>query len=89
MHLLLGWVLLTLPKERGIPAHRNDRRDLLTLAFVGDVMLGRGVATAVDTEWKALFAEVSSPLIAADVSIANLESPLTTAPQRAEGLGPG
>ena len=30
----------------------------LTLAFVGDVMLGRGVAQALDGDWEAAFAEV-------------------------------
>jgi len=52
----------------------------LTLAFVGDVMLGRDVATALDGDWPAAFADVRPYLADADLAFANLESPLTTAP---------
>ena len=51
-----------------------------TLALVGDVMLGRGVAQATSGNWEAAFAEVQPWLAEADVAFANLESPLTTAP---------
>ncbi len=61
----------------------------LTIAFVGDVMLGRGVAQYIDVayagDWTAPFVAVQSHLSEADVSIANLESPLTTAPMIADG----
>ena len=50
-----------------------------TLAFVGDVMLGRGVAQALDGDWEAAFAGVRPWLAEADLALANLESPLTTA----------
>ncbi len=56
-----------------------------TLVFVGDVMLGRGVAQALDGDWEAAFAEVRPWLAGADVAFANLESPLTTAPQVSDG----
>jgi poly-gamma-glutamate capsule biosynthesis protein CapA/YwtB (metallophosphatase superfamily) len=52
----------------------------VTLVFVGDVMLGRDVATALDGDWPAAFADVRPWLTGADLAFANLESPLTTAP---------
>jgi poly-gamma-glutamate synthesis protein (capsule biosynthesis protein) len=52
----------------------------LTLALVGDVMLGRGVAQELDGDWEAAFTEVQPWLAEADLAFANLESPLTTAP---------
>ena len=58
---------------------------VLTLALAGDVMLGRGVAQALDGDWEAAFAGVSPWLAGADLSAANLESPLTGAPQLADG----
>ncbi len=57
----------------------EPRSSSLTLALVGDVMLGRGVAQALDGDWEAAFAEVQAGLVGADVAFANLESPLTTA----------
>jgi poly-gamma-glutamate capsule biosynthesis protein CapA/YwtB (metallophosphatase superfamily) len=69
--------LLFLPGEPYIPSY--------TLAFVGDVMLGRGVAQALDGDWEAAFAEVQPWLVEADLAFANLESPLTTAPQVSDG----
>jgi poly-gamma-glutamate synthesis protein (capsule biosynthesis protein) len=44
-------------------------------------MLGRGVAQALDRDWEAAFTKVQPWLSEADVTFANLESPLTTAPQ--------
>ncbi len=61
-----------LPGEPHVPSR--------TLAFVGDVMLGRGVAQALDGDWEAAFAGVQPWLARADLAFANLESPLTTAP---------
>ncbi len=48
-------------------------------------MLGRGVAQALDGQWEAAFAGVRPVLAQADLALANLESPLTTAPQIGEG----
>jgi poly-gamma-glutamate capsule biosynthesis protein CapA/YwtB (metallophosphatase superfamily) len=56
-----------------------------TLAFAGDVMLGRGVAQALAGNWEAAFAQVRPWLAEADLAFANLESPLTTMPQIASG----
>jgi poly-gamma-glutamate capsule biosynthesis protein CapA/YwtB (metallophosphatase superfamily) len=58
----------------------------ITLVLVGDVMLGRGVAQALDGDWEAAFAEVQGALASADVALANLESPLTGHPY--SGAGP-
>lgn len=68
----LIYLCLTLPCEPAPPT--------LTLAFVGDVMLGRGVAQALDGDWDAAFVDVQPWLAQADLAFANLESPLTTAP---------
>lgn len=43
-------------------------------------MLGRDVATALDGDWPAAFADVHPWLAEADLAFANLESPLTSAP---------
>ncbi len=66
--------LFLLPGEFAPPA--------ITLALAGDVMLGRGVAQALNRDWEAAFAEVQPWLADADLTFANLESPLTTAPPR-------
>jgi poly-gamma-glutamate capsule biosynthesis protein CapA/YwtB (metallophosphatase superfamily) len=60
------------PRPRTPPA--------LTLVCVGDVMLGRDVAAALKGDWAEAFDEVRPWLVAADLALANLESPLTTAP---------
>ena len=64
--------LLTLPGEPTPP--------MATLVFVGDVMLGRGVAQALDGDWGAAFAGVQPWLAEADLAFANLESPLAAVP---------
>jgi len=64
--------LLLLPGERLPPP--------LTLALVGDVILGRGVAQALAGDWAAAFAGVQPWLAGADLAFANLESPLTNIP---------
>jgi len=74
---LIGWLLASLPGEPAPPT--------FTLAFGGDVMLGRGVAQALDGDWKAAFSTVRPWLAEADLTFANLESPLTTAPQVSSG----
>jgi poly-gamma-glutamate capsule biosynthesis protein CapA/YwtB (metallophosphatase superfamily) len=62
------------------PVPSEAERSTLTLALVGDVMLGRGVAQALDGDWGAAFVEVRPWLAEADLAFANLESPLTTVP---------
>jgi poly-gamma-glutamate synthesis protein (capsule biosynthesis protein) len=52
--------------------------------LVGDVMTGRGVTAAIDTNTDEVFAGVRHLLRAADVVGANLESPLTDAPHISE-----
>ena len=70
--LVLLALLLGLPGERALPTS--------TLALVGDVMLGRGVAQALDGDWEVAFGEVQPWLAGADLAFANLESPLAAAP---------
>jgi len=72
IYSFLIYLCLTLPGEPAPPT--------LTLAFVGDVMLGRGVAQGLDGDWDAAFVDVQPWLAGADLAFANLESPLTTAP---------
>ncbi len=72
IHLLLAYLLIGL---------RGEPTPTFTLAFAGDVMLGRGVAQALDGDWAAACAAVQPWLSGADLAFANLESPLTTAPQ--------
>jgi poly-gamma-glutamate capsule biosynthesis protein CapA/YwtB (metallophosphatase superfamily) len=76
---------LSAVKQAGTPC--------LTLLLVGDVMLGRGVAQALEGDWEAAFAGVR-PWLSGDalrsgcdnvVAFANLESPLTDAPQVRSG----
>jgi poly-gamma-glutamate synthesis protein (capsule biosynthesis protein) len=50
------------------------------LIFSGDVMLGRGVSGLARRDPRAVFAGVRFQLASADVTVANLESPLTTRP---------
>ncbi|MCC6224621.1 MAG: CapA family protein [Thermoleophilia bacterium] len=60
------------------PASRDGPETTARLLFAGDVMLGRGVATAAPAA--ELFAGIELQVAAADVAIANLESPLTARP---------
>jgi hypothetical protein len=62
------------------------------LVLAGDVMLGRGVAQALDGEWEAAFVHVHPWLAEGGpsgqhpiLSLVNLESPLTNAPQVRQG----
>ncbi|NPV87598.1 MAG: CapA family protein [Anaerolineae bacterium] len=51
-----------------------------TLALMGDVMLGRGVAQAhAARDWERAFSAIAPHVQRADLALANLESPLTTA----------
>ena len=72
VYLFLLALFIGLPGERALPD--------FTVALVGDVMLGRGVAQALDGDWGAAFDEVRPWLAGADLAFANLESPLTAAP---------
>jgi poly-gamma-glutamate capsule biosynthesis protein CapA/YwtB (metallophosphatase superfamily) len=75
---LIGWLLASLPGEPVPPT--------FTLAFGGDVMLGRAVAQSLDGDWQSAFSAVRPWLADADLSFANLESPLTNAPQVSSGF---
>lgn len=49
----------------------------VTLLFGGDVMLGRNIAPIVKSDPWSVFADLKAKMDAADISAANLESPLT------------
>ena len=55
-------------------------RPAVRIVFGGDVMLGRGVASLAAHRPAAVLAGVAVHLQAADLAVANLESPLTTRP---------
>jgi poly-gamma-glutamate synthesis protein (capsule biosynthesis protein) len=55
------------------------------LVFVGDVMLGRGVAPVVNADPTSVFERLRPALVGADLAFANLESPLTARPH---AIGP-
>jgi poly-gamma-glutamate synthesis protein (capsule biosynthesis protein) len=58
----------------------------VTLAFTGDIMLGRSVALAhAEGGWEQTLAALAPYVTAADLAFANLESPLTSAPLLHEG----
>jgi hypothetical protein len=62
----------------GAAAHRSEETS--TLLFVGDVILGRGVAAVVAGDPEGLFADARYILRSADIALANLESPLSRLP---------
>jgi poly-gamma-glutamate capsule biosynthesis protein CapA/YwtB (metallophosphatase superfamily) len=64
-------VLLLIPYGEGPPRW--------TLALTGDVMLGRGVAQALEGKWESAFEQVRGLGLEADLGFGNLESPLTAA----------
>ena len=57
----------------------------LRIVLVGDVMLGRGVTRQIETDPGEVFAGVRHLLADADLTAANLESPLTARPHLAPG----
>jgi poly-gamma-glutamate capsule biosynthesis protein CapA/YwtB (metallophosphatase superfamily) len=76
------------------PAHAPGG-DRFTVALLGDTMLGRGVAQAhasLERPWALALDGVRPDLLAADLALANLESPLTSRPLLQPGYdlrGPG
>ncbi len=53
----------------------------VTLALMGDVMVGRGVAQAhTSGDWETAFTAVAPALTRADLTLANLESPVLASP---------
>ncbi len=61
---------------------RHDQPPEVTLALLGDIMLGRGVAAAHRTQesWETALRYLAPHLASADLALANLESPITMAP---------
>ncbi len=69
----------------GGSGERSTSEQTLRLLFAGDVMVGRGVAAVAESDPEGLFADVRFVISEADLSFANLESPLTRRPH----VGPG
>ena len=59
------------------PASASASPKAITLIFTGDVMLGRGVAPLAASHPAEVFGGVSLQLSSADLTVGNLESPLT------------
>ena len=60
----------------------NSKQDTLTLAFLGDIMLGIGVAVTLEEEdLKDVFEVILPQLQGADLALANLESPFSRHPE--------
>lgn len=74
--LLVGSVAIALDSTPVAP---------VTLTFVGDVMLGRGVAPVAAADPDGLFADVRFILRNSDLTLGNLESALTTRPHVSAG----
>lgn len=73
-------VAATVPVDAVRPAepHQADSpRGTVRIVLVGDVMVGRGVGPVLEREPDAVFAGVRHILTGADLTAANLESPLT------------
>jgi poly-gamma-glutamate synthesis protein (capsule biosynthesis protein) len=78
--LAVAAALLAQPNAPPSPAGQDSR---WTIALAGDIMLGRGVKRQIEQHDRGYpFAQTCSLTVRADLAIANLESPLTTAPYR-------
>lgn len=82
LSVLILLALIPMPGSAG-------RREAVSLALLGDVMLGRGVRAALRQgdslsqgcaeDWESVLAALSPEISRADLALANLESPLTGA----------
>ncbi len=63
-----------------VAASNTSARPVVRLLFGGDVMLGRGVAPIAREDPDSIFAGLQAALARADLTAANLESPLTRRP---------
>jgi hypothetical protein len=85
MHIALAGALiaLTLAQTEPAPPIQAGRDSSWTMALAGDVMLCRGVKKFIaKSDHGYPFAKTCSLTVRADLAIANLESPLTTAGYR-------
>jgi poly-gamma-glutamate capsule biosynthesis protein CapA/YwtB (metallophosphatase superfamily) len=86
--ILAGMVLLAGVWLLDVHTARAPAEHSFSLAFLGDLMLGRGVAQAhasLERPWGLALDAICPDLQAADLALANLESPLSSRPL----LGPG
>jgi poly-gamma-glutamate synthesis protein (capsule biosynthesis protein) len=76
-------VLVALVVAAGIAAdgaRKGPTVEPISLLFVGDLMLGRGVAPIAAADPTGIFEDVRLAVRSADLALANLESPLTSRP---------
>jgi poly-gamma-glutamate synthesis protein (capsule biosynthesis protein) len=66
------------------PVSHGAEGPIVSVVLVGDVMLGRGVASTVHNDPDGLFEDVRRVVTGADIAAANLESPLTLRPHIAD-----
>ena len=83
MRILITWLCLCL---LGVTAGCSSPP--VTLALLGDIQLGRGVAQAhADGSWEEALSYLEPALAGADLALANLESPLSDQPLPYQGEG--
>jgi poly-gamma-glutamate capsule biosynthesis protein CapA/YwtB (metallophosphatase superfamily) len=93
--ILAGIALVAVVWLLDVRVARAPADEGFRLAFLGDVMLGRGVAQAhasLERPWGLALDGIRPDLEAADLALANLESPLTARPLQQAGYdlrGPG
>lgn len=75
-------LLVTVLVLLGPLALRQPSSEQITVSFVGDIMLGRGVAPIASGDPGGLFQEVRWVLQSSDLAVGNLESPLTSRPHQ-------
>lgn len=86
--LLLVGVFLVFPvaEFEDVEFVKAETREPFTLLFVGDIMLDRYIRTVLDSKGPAfVFGGVSSLLSSPDITIGNLEGPITNGPSRSVG----
>jgi poly-gamma-glutamate synthesis protein (capsule biosynthesis protein) len=70
-----------------IQPSNSPKTNSLTLALLGDIMLGRGIQAAHPVnDMECALAGLLPTLKSADLALANLESPLTSAPYSGDGF---
>lgn len=79
--LILGIALLLFPQRKEIKLRENIPAKNITLAFVGDIMLDRGVRSSVyknfNGDYSEIFSKVQNRLSVYDFLFGNLEGPVS------------
>lgn len=91
---LIVLVFLVFPVSEYVETVREDAQPAetatATIRFVGDVMLDRYIRRTIDTRGAAyVFGDVRTLLESADLTVGNLEGPITDSPSVSSGTGVG